>query len=254
MATVGSLQELYGPRLRAARERATSIAESQAYREFVGVVRAKTPRRFDGGKGANDFLRRVDQHLAHFVPKLLASVDRDIQDVFDFGCGTGASSIALAMVLPEVRCHGTDINPVDVSIAHERARLYGVSDRCRFECVGEDQPLPAASAHFDLCMCCSVLEYVTDPKVRKFCVQEMARVVSPGGLLFMTVPNRLYPIEIHSGKLGWNYFPKLLKARIVGSSVWEVKELARPHVLAPYNTPLHQLFRPWTTFCLKKGN
>lgn len=139
-------------------------------------------------------------------PKLLTCVDRDVRAVFDFGCGTGSSAVALAMVFPEAMCCGTDINEVDVFIAHERARVYGVADRCRFSHVEEDQALPVASDQFDLCMCCSVLEYVTDPGTRKRCVQEMARVIAPGGLLFMTVPNVVYPFEIHSRKFGWNYF------------------------------------------------
>lgn len=239
-------------RLQAARDRAAAVAESAAFQNFVELVRAKTAWRFNGNEELDVFLRRVDQHLEHFVPRLLAAVQGDVRRVFDFGCGTGASSIALAMVFPEIECRGTDINKVEVSIAHERAKLYGVEDRCRFDVVGEDEALPVPSDRFDLCICCSVLEYVTDPKVRKFCVQEMVRVIAPGGLLFMTVPNRLYPVEIHSGKLGWNYFPRLLKARIVGSSAWEVKRLARPYSLKLHRTPLVQLFTPWTNFSLRK--
>lgn len=242
----------YGDRLRAARDRAAAVADSAEYRDFVELVRAKTPGRFNGNKELDVFLRRVDQHLAHFVPKLMASVDSKIRQVLDFGCGTGASSIALAMVFPEIRCYGTDINRLDVAIAHARAQLYGVSDRCHFDTLGEGQELPVPNNRFDLCVCCSVLEYVTDPGVRKFCVQEMVRAITPGGLLFITVPNRLYPVEIHSRRLGWNYFPTLLKARIVGASAWEVKRLARPHSLRLHRTPPLQLFRPWTNFCLKK--
>lgn len=247
-----ALRNSNGNRLQAARERAAATAKSAEFREFVELVRAKTPGRFNGDKELTVFLRRVDQHLEHFVPKLLASVDHDIHQMLDFGCGTGASSVALALVFPEIRCYGTDINRVDLSIAHARARLYGVSERCQFDYLGEDQPLPAPDDRFDLCVCCSVLEYVTDPRARKFCVQEMARTLAPGGLLFMTVPNRLYPFEIHSRKLGWNYFPKLLNARILGSSAWEVKNLARPHSLKLHRTPPRQLLAPWTNFCLKK--
>jgi SAM-dependent methyltransferase len=245
-------RETWSSRLTTARERAAAVAETSAYREFVEFVRAKTPGRFNGNRELGVFLRRVDQHLEHFVPKLLASADRDIHQVLDFGCGTGASSVALAMVFPELRCYGTDINRSDIAIADARARLYGVSERCRFDWVDVDQPLPAASDGFDLCVCCSVLEYVTNTKARKLCVQEMTRVVAPGGLLFMTVPNRLYPFEIHTRKLGWNYFPKLLNARIVGTSAWEVKKLARPSLLKLHHTPPSQLFAPWSNFCLKK--
>jgi hypothetical protein len=83
-------------------------------------------------------------------------------------------------------------------------------------------------------------------------VREMVRVIVPGGILFLTVPNRIYPVEIHSRKIGWNYFPKLLGAKVVGSHIFEIERLARPHVLKMHNTPLLQLLRPWTNFGLKK--
>lgn len=242
----------YASRLNAALERAATIATSKAHDDFVELVRKETPWRFKAASGLGDYLRNVEHHLRNFVPRLLASVDGDIRTVFDFGCGSGGSSIALAMVFPEARFHGIDIYSTDVSIGRARAELFGVSDRCRFDVVGEDGPLPVPDGAFDLCICCSVLEYVMAPEVRKRCVQEMARVLAEGGLLFMSVPNRLYPFELHSRRLGANYFPKLLKARAVGSSMWEVKALCRPYVFRPYRTPLTQLFTPWTNFCLQK--
>lgn len=241
-----------GGALQVARDRAVAIAATKAYDEFVEEVRNESPWRFNGVKELDRYLRNVDHHLLNFAPKVLACVDGDIHQVFDFGCGSGSSSIALAMLFPEIRCHGVDISPTEVAIGRARARLYGVSDRCHFECIPAGLALPVPDGVFDLCVCCSVLEYVTNSGVRKLCVQEMARSLVPGGLLFMTVPNRLYPVELHSRKLGWNYFPRLLKARIVGSSMCEVRRLARPRTLKPHRTPLRQLLTPWTNFCLKK--
>lgn len=252
MRALGRLPIPYASNLDAALERAAVVAESKSYRDFVEIVRAKSPWRFKGVKGVDRYLRGVEHHLLNFVPKLLTCIDGDTHTVIDFGCGSGSGSIALAMIFPKILCHGTDISPREVSIAHERAKLYGVSDRCRFDYIGEGEALPFSSNHFDLCICCSVMEYVTDPNMRKSCVQEMARVVAPGGVLFMTVPNRLYPFEIHSRKLGWNYFPNLLRADMVGSHAWEVKRLARPHVLKLRRTPWLQLLTPWTNFGLEK--
>lgn len=243
----------YARRLLAAREQAKAVAASAAYRDFVEMVRAKTPWRFKDPEGLEIFLRGVDHHLLHFVPKLLDTMDREARTVFEFGCGTGSAAIALMMVFPEARCHGVDIDATDVAIAVARAKLYGVGDRCAFERIDEGARLSEPDDRYDLCTCCSVLEYVTNVAVRRQCVQEMARIVAPGGSLFMTVPNRLYPIEIHSRKLGWNYFPTLLKARIIGSDVWEIKKLARPHAFELYNTRFRQLLTPWTNFCLKKS-
>jgi hypothetical protein len=73
-----------------------------------------------------------------------------------------------------------------------------------------------------------------------------------GTLLFFFVPNRLYPFEIHTRKWGWNYFPHWLCARTVDSNFWEVRRLARRNVLTLHQTPLVQLFRPWSNFCLRK--
>lgn len=252
MPSHGHSSNPYASRLMAAREQAAVVAKSGAYQAFVEEVRAYSPWRFNGVAELHRYLNNVDHHLLHFVPRLLTSLEGDVQTLYDFGCGSGSGSIALAMIFPDIRCYGTDISAVEIAIAHARARLYRVEDRCRFDCINEGQALPVSSNTFDLCICCSVLEYVTDPYIRKSCVQEMARIIASGGLLFMSVPNRLYPFEIHSRKFGWNYFPKLLKARIVGSHAWEVKRLARPHVLKLSRTPALQLFTPWSNFCLRK--
>lgn len=248
----GGATDPVGGALQAARDRAVAIAATKGYDEFVEKVRNESPWRFKNAKESDRYLRNVDHHLVNFAPRVLACVEDDIHEVFDFGCGSGSGSIALAMLFPEIRCHGVDISPAEVAIGRARAQLYGVGGRCHFECIQPGQALPVSDEAYDLCVCCSVLEYVTDSDVRKLCVQEMVRSIVPGGLLFMTVPNRLYPVELHSGKPGWNYFPRLLKARIVGSSIWEVKRLARPRVLKTHRTPWGRLLTPWTNFCLKK--
>jgi len=239
-------------RLEAARARVASIDGTAAYDEFVAFVRGETPWRFKGAPELDRYLHSVRHHLDHFVPRLLASLHGGVQTVFDFGCGSGGGSVAMALLFPEARFHGVDISAHEVAIGCARARLYGVEDRCTFEVIEAGSPFPAENDAYDLCTCCSVLEYVVDRDTRRFCVQEMGRVLSDQGVLFMSVPNRLYPVELHSRKPGWNYFPKLLKATSVGASAWEIRALAHPHVLKLVRTPIHQLFTPWTNFCLQK--
>ena len=182
----------------------------------------------------------------------------DTRLILDFGCGTGGTAVALALAFPEIRCFGTDINAEEIAIARERASLYGVADRCEFHHVAPDQALPFSSGAFDLCLCSSVLEYVKGQDSRRFCVQEMVRLLSPRGSLVMTGPNGLYPFEVHSWwtgkpKWGWNYFPTLLNAHTVDYTVWQVEKYARPTVLKLYRTSLWDLLRPWSTFCLKRA-
>jgi SAM-dependent methyltransferase len=238
-----------------AKQRAAAIAGSSAFEHFVDTIRERFPWRFKNMPRATldrDYLRIVDHHLQHLIPYVERYMDTKIKRVLDFGCGSGGSAIALALVHPDVRCCGTDIDEQEISIARERARLYNVADRCEFHHVRPSEPLPLPAGSFEFSLCSSVLEYAIDVDVRRFCVREMARMVIPKGLLFFAVPNRLYPFEIHTKKWGWNYFPKLLNARTVDCTAWEVKRLARPTVLRLYRTPVSQLFRPWSAFCFRR--
>jgi SAM-dependent methyltransferase len=241
--------------LEEARQRAAAVAESIAYQRFVAAVREQSPWRFQNVPPEvleRDYLRVVDHHLRHLIPLLREYVTPATRKILDFGCGSGGSAIALAMVYPGVRCWGTDIDAGEILVARERANLYGVAGRCEFHHVPENQPLPYADGFFDFSLCSSVLEYAVDPGAREFCVHEIVRLTAPDALLFFSVPNRLYPYEVHTGKWGWNYFPKWTVAKIVDSSFWEVCRLARPADLKLYRTPLSRLFRPWSNFCVQK--
>lgn len=240
--------------LKNARSLAETTSRSRQYEQFVAIVRAKFPWCFQKNSDTleRDYLRIVDHHLKHLIPLLVTYISPDMRRVLDFGCGSGGSAIALAMVYPEIRCYGTDIDADQISIARERAKLYHVEDRCEFYHVREGQPLPFSDAFFDFSLCSSVIEYATETEVRQFCVREMVRLVARQGLLFFSVPNRLYPFEIHTHKWGWNYFPKRLHARTVDSTFWEIRHLALPAALELYRTPLVRLFRPWSNFCVRR--
>ena len=238
-----------------AKQRAREIADSPPFERFVDMIRERFPWRFEKMPLAvlnRDYLRIVDHHLEHLMPHAQRYMNADVRRVLDFGCGSGGSAIALAMLYPNLHCVGTDIDEAEISVAHERAKLYNVADRCEFHHVTPGEPLPFAAGSFDFSLCSSVLEYCIEPGVRRFCVQEMVRLVAPQGHLFFAVPNGLYPFEIHTGKWGWNYFPKLLHARTVDCTAWEVKKLSRPTVLKFHRTPVSQLFRPWSAFCLRR--
>jgi SAM-dependent methyltransferase len=239
---------------REAKERAKTISRTRDYNEFVDYLRKDFPSRFKGPLHAleRDYLRIVDHHLEYLVPRMLPNMQPNVRRMLDFGCGSGGSAVALAMVYPGMRFFGTDIDPKEIAAARERAKLYNVADRCEFAHVEENGRLPFPDESFDFCLCSSVIEYVIETEARQFCVQEMVRLVATGGLLFFSVPNRLYPFEVHTGKWGWNYFPKLLKARTVDSTFWEVRRLARPTRLQLRPTPIAQLFRPWSNFCVQK--
>jgi methionine biosynthesis protein MetW len=98
----------------------------------------------------------------------------------DVGCGDGARYGA------RVRESGVEIHGVDISeVAVEAARARGVD--ARVASLGE--PLPFADASFDVVICLEVLEHLVDPAA---VVHEINRVLKPGGLALLSVPNTAF--------------------------------------------------------------
>jgi len=102
----------------------------------------------------------------------------------DAGCGTGT----LSRLLAERGCKvlGVDAAREMVEAAGQQVQR-GESVQLKFERVETIARLPMASHSFDGVLCSSVLEYVPDVDA---CLREFARVLRPGGLLLVSVPNR----------------------------------------------------------------
>jgi 2-polyprenyl-3-methyl-5-hydroxy-6-metoxy-1,4-benzoquinol methylase len=103
----------------------------------------------------------------------------------DAGCGTGTLSRWLA-------ARGCGVLGVDaasemiVAAAHA-AKAHEYSERLTFVRVSTIARLALDNNLLDGILCSSVLEYVPDPVA---CLAEFARVLKPGGLLLVSVPNR----------------------------------------------------------------
>jgi 2-polyprenyl-6-hydroxyphenyl methylase/3-demethylubiquinone-9 3-methyltransferase len=102
----------------------------------------------------------------------------------DAGCGTGT----LSRLLAERGCKvlGVDAAMEMVEAACQLVRREE-SRQLKFERVETIARLPMVSRSFDGVLCSSVLEYVPDVDA---CLMEFARVLRPGGLLLVSVPNR----------------------------------------------------------------
>jgi ubiquinone/menaquinone biosynthesis C-methylase UbiE len=99
--------------------------------------------------------------------------------VLDAGCGGGRNTIAMAR-LGAAEAHGIDIGAEGIEDATERARgLPGV----RFG-QASVEAIPYPDATFDIVWCAGVLMHTQhDDKT----LDELARVIKPGGLLYMLV-------------------------------------------------------------------
>jgi 2-polyprenyl-3-methyl-5-hydroxy-6-metoxy-1,4-benzoquinol methylase len=116
--------------------------------------------------------------------KCLQAQDLAGSNWLDAGCGTGT----LSRLLAERGCKvlGVDAAMEMVEAAGQLAQR-GESVQLKFERVETIARLPVESHSCDGVLCSSVLEYVPDVDA---CLREFARVLRPGGLLLVSVPNR----------------------------------------------------------------
>ena len=111
--------------------------------------------------------------------------DRELAGMrwLDAGCGTGVFARMLVQ-------RGCSVLGVDASLAMvDRAERHpdSTADRLSFQHVETVERLTFEDRSFDGALCSSVLEYLDNPTA---CCQELARVLRPGGLLLVSVPNR----------------------------------------------------------------
>jgi ubiquinone/menaquinone biosynthesis C-methylase UbiE len=102
----------------------------------------------------------------------------------DAGCGTGT----LARWLATRGCSVLGVDAASEMVAAaEAAKGQNCSDRLSFVQVGTIAQLALDDNLLDGILCSSVLEYVPDPGA---CLTEFARVLKPGGVLLVSIPNR----------------------------------------------------------------
>ncbi len=108
----------------------------------------------------------------------------------DIGCANGAFSIELAKSGAK-KMYGIDIASEFVKKASLKAKKNYVKN---IEFIEADaKKLPFKNNFFDFIICTEVLEHVPDFKVA---IKEIKRVLKPGGIFVITVPNSFNPAEI----------------------------------------------------------
>ena len=97
--------------------------------------------------------------------------------LLDVGCGRGAVASALSPRFEEV--HGVDSDEQALAVASARGVRTSRLDL-------EGDRLPYRDAQFDAVLCLEVVEHVRDPVAL---AREVARVLEPGGRLYLSTPN-----------------------------------------------------------------
>lgn len=130
--------------------------------------------------------------------------------LLDFGCGTGASTFAIAKMLPKTEVIGVELDPKRVDIA-ERIRAFLALPNVRFQCSPAGDRIPDEIGTFDFVMLSAVYEHLL-PAERKITMPLLWAVLKTGGVFFLNqTPYRYSPLEAHSTGL-WliNYLPDRL--------------------------------------------
>jgi ubiquinone/menaquinone biosynthesis C-methylase UbiE len=110
-------------------------------------------------------------------------------DVLDFGCGVGNSIPYLREAFPQARLHGVDPSGESIQLA-ERTHL----DQAIFQ-VNDDDRLPYDGRSFDLIQIACVFHHIR-PEQRQHWMDEIHRVLKPGGEAFLFEHNVLNPLTV----------------------------------------------------------
>ncbi len=134
--------------------------------------------------------------------------------------GGGAGSLAAIWAEAGHRVYSIDISLPLIQLAQERALAAGLDANFA---VASATDLPWASQSMDICLAPELLEHVADWQA---CLDEFARVLRPGGLLFLSTTNLLCPKQQEFNLRVYSWYPGFLKRRYEKLAVTTRPELA----------------------------
>ena len=147
--------------------------------------------------------RRLEM-IVHFAGERIKGT------ILENGCGVG-------MYVEHISPFGGTV--IGLEYDFERTVKAHVNSPHILNAAGENIPLPSGT--FDLILSHEVIEHVQDDRVA---IQEMVRVLKPGGRAVIFCPNRGYPFETHGiywngkyhfgNKLFINYLPRSLRDKL----------------------------------------
>ena len=150
------------------------------------------------------------QLLAYFPHEAYAG-----KRLLDFGCGNGASTMAMAALLPHTEVIGIELNGDRLDEAAVILEYRRGLDNVRFLSSPSGKSLPAGIGTFDFVMLSAVFEHLL-PAERQTVMPLIWSHMHRDAVIFINqTPHRWFPHEHHSTRLwGINYLPDRLAWRV----------------------------------------
>ena len=179
-----------------------------------------------GGKpaSANDFILRRRERIVRAALPMSGAV------LLDFGCGNGAQTRSFFRDFTTVI--GADVNTEFLREFQAMAQLEPGAHRPN-AIQYDGRTLPITNDAVDVVVSFEVLEHVGDEEQA---LQEIHRVLKPGGHLAISVPNRWWIFETHGARLPllpWNrvpffsWLPKAIHDRYAHARIYRRREIVR---------------------------
>lgn len=126
-----------------------------------------------------------DDYFANYL-KLISSYTKGADRLLEVGCGSGASTHAIAYKFPFLECIGIDLSQTAIEFASRNYFLKNL----HFE-VGNAKSLNYPDNSFSIVTSFDCLEHIPDLDTT---LHELMRVVKPGGYLIIKGPNHINPL------------------------------------------------------------
>jgi ubiquinone/menaquinone biosynthesis C-methylase UbiE len=156
------------------------------------LERILEPELMDSASEAHDYDTMDHSQVNQvFVADLLAflSLRGEALSVLDVGTGTAQIPIALCQKYPKVNIIAIDMAQHMLTVGQANVERAGFKDRIRLQ-LCDAKRMPFGDATFDCVMSNSIVHHIPEPAT---VFAEMARVVKPGGALF--IRDLLRPVD-----------------------------------------------------------